>query len=103
MSTRRRRTTTRTRILRSPIEPGVITLSPKTMLSLIPVLLLCLGLAGNWYLTRDHLARVESTVSKLEAEQEQMKIEKAREADDHSLLLSIRADIDKLKRRAGVD
>jgi hypothetical protein len=105
MATRRKRTARvrRVRVLRSPIEPGVITLSPKTMLSLIPILLLCLGLAGNWYLTRDHLARVEATAAKLEADVESMKLERAAAQDDHALLLSIRDAIDKLKRKAGVE
>ena len=70
----RRKTRSQARVFRSPIEPGAVTLSPKTMLSLIPILLDCLGLVGNWYLTRDHLARVETMTMKHEAEIEQMKL-----------------------------
>jgi hypothetical protein len=99
----RRKTRTRARVLRSPIEPGVIALSPKTMLSLIPIIIVSLGLAGNWYLTRDHLAALEKASATHDAEIEQLKLERAASQDDHSILLSIRNDIDKLKRKAGVE
>lgn len=101
MATRKRKT--RVRILRSPIEPGAMQVSAKTMFSLIPAAVLLVGLIGSWYVQRDHLQRVEHDADALKAQVNQIQLERAKEQDDHMLLLSIRDSIDRLKRKAGIE
>lgn len=103
MARSRRRRTTKRHPFRSPIEPGIVSVNPKVVMGVVPVLMILASLTGGWYLMRERQALTQAEVTSLRNDVEAMKLEHAAEQDDHTLLLKIQEDVQKVRVRLHIE
>ena len=92
-----RRERARQRILRSPIEPGSIQVSAKTLLSMIPLVLVLLALTGSWYVQKDRQDTMKRQIEDLQDSVASMALENAADAGNGLVLEKLRDDVSTIK------
>jgi hypothetical protein len=72
-------------------------------MGVVPALVIAASLTGGWYLQRERLTQAQIELATVKADVETLKLERAAQADDHSLLLQIRQDTQRIKVRLRIE
>lgn len=99
----RRRSRRKRHPFRSPIEPGIVSVNPKVVMGIVPVIIFASSVVGGFYLQRERLQQAQIELATVKADVETLKLERAAQADDHSLLLQIRQDTQRIKVRLRIE
>lgn len=82
---------------------GTVTFSFRSLYSAAPIIILLITTIVTLAISRDHLQTAEKRIDRLETASSAQTEQLIKSSDDHAILLKIRDDIDKLKRKAGID
>jgi len=85
-------------VLQSPIVPGAIQVSAKTLLPMIPLVLMLLALAGSWYVQKDRQETMKTQIEDLQDEVSSLKLEHAMAAGNGMVLEKLRSDVSDIKQ-----
>jgi len=74
-----------------------VQISPKALMSMVPLVLMMLALAGSWYVQKDRQQRIEKEVETLNETVARLERESAFAAGNGLIIEKIREDVSSIK------